>query len=146
MKKSIDRFNKVMEIARGMAKNSIQATNQLEEIRLFADDKNAYVEPGYNGKLVVLGDYNEPDVWDNEAKERKLCLPEHPDLFHRISEIFEALGIECEWHDEWSDCQECGKVFRSEPDSYFWKRYFVYDRGGYSCLKCKEEEEEEEDK
>lgn len=68
------------------------------------------------------------------------------------ADILERIGVECEWQDEWAECESCDGIFRTEPDSYGWRpqgtyiesrrRYQSFYSGieGTLCLDCLEEE------
>lgn len=73
-------------------------------------------EPGYDDKPVITADWNNvPQV-----------------VFDRL----EALGFSCEWLDEWVMCDQCGRAFRSSPDSYHWQMSGIIDDMGCLCLDC----------
>lgn len=58
--------------------------------------------------------------------------------FHRgITDLLERAGFECEWPDEWTDCQSCNKLVRTQGDSYTWQPYWVWHHGcEVVCLDC----------
>ena len=59
------------------------------------------------------------------------------DLPSRVGNLFEKLGIECEWSDEWAKCQDCYKLVRTSPDSYSWTSSYAYiDDCSLSCHEC----------
>lgn len=78
---------------------------------------NAYEigEPGYDQNIGVFANWNKYPKW--LAAIEKL----------------ERLGcpISAEWSDEWVDCYECGKAYRSSPDSYGWTKSWWF--GLYDC-------------
>jgi hypothetical protein len=82
-----------------------------------------YAEPGYTDPesgIIATGNWNDPPT------------PE------RVTRIFEKLGIEIEWGDEWAACDECHKLFRTQPDSYMWRRSYWLDEmdGDIRCREC----------
>lgn len=144
------RFSNVMEIAERMKAKCLHWDKVSFEdgehmFEMFTDPINAYAEPGYSSKFVLVSNWNEPDFYDNTTKTRQPLLPEHPKLFARLVRIFEKMGWETEWSDEWISCEYCGKLVRTEPDSYSWKPSFVYNESacGLICKGCAEEEEVE---
>lgn len=87
-----------------------------------------YAEPGYSTMPagIVTGNYN--------------------DCPH-FAAALEALGVECEWEDEWCSCSDCGGLVRTEPDCMSWEPAYVVGDGELLCTEChgKYEEEEPED-
>lgn len=77
-----------------------------------------YAEPGYTaGKAGVLtGNWNE--------------------FSQRAYDLLEKAGYSCEWEDEWTTCEECGKLFRTSGDSYGWTMYGSVDDNGCICGDC----------
>jgi len=80
-------------------------------------DVNFYqiAEPGYDPNIGVFANWNKHPKWA------------------RAIEKLERLGcpISAEWSDEWVDCHECGKAYRSQPDSYGWTKSWWF--GPYDC-------------
>jgi hypothetical protein len=90
------RANRILDIAKRMAGDlGCQVQNRIEEIQLY----HGYSEPGYSSDLVAIGNWNNIDNYDSQTRTRKLVS----DLPCRISRMFEKMGIECEWNDEWVD-------------------------------------------
>lgn len=63
----------------------------------------------------------------------------------RTLDILERMGYECEWSDEWSNCDGCGKAVRTSPDHCAWQPYYVVSDGGLVCLNCMDWESTLED-
>ena len=77
-----------------------------------------YAEPGYDTptKGVLFGNWN-------------YFAP-------KAVELLEKYGYAIEWEDEWSTCSDCGKAFRTSPNSYSWQpSYFELD-GELLCKDC----------
>ena len=114
-------------------------SNYLQRIELHY---NGYAEPGYTDPecgLIATGNWNEITSWTDG--ERKVIS----DLPERLGRLFEKMGIETEWSDEWAACSDCQKLVRTQPDSYFWKPSFTFDESeGFFCRKCEPDEESEE--
>ena len=114
---NIKRAQRVLDIAMRMAKQiSSAVTFRIEEVQLHYN--------GYAGdcdeKLIATGNWNDVDG---------STLPS------RIQDLFEAMGIETEWSDEWTECSECYGLIRTEPDSYHWVPEYTYI-DGYVCHAC----------
>ena len=142
-KKVYSRAIRILEAAKNdaqsRAKNSTdrQVRNVLEDIQLH----NGYAEPGYSDPecgIVATGNWNEITKWVNNERHVISDVPA------RIGRLFEKLGIEIEWSDEWANCTNCGKVVRTEPDSYSWKPAYTLGEGELWCHECEPEETNEE--
>lgn len=132
------RANKILDIAMNMAQDKVwQVKSAIENIQLHYD---GYAEPGYDvgeAGIVATGNWNEVTGYNHTTRQVETIS----DLPNRILNLFEKMGIECEWSDEWATCS-CGKLIRTQPDSYGWTRsYSVYD-GEYACIECLKEDPE----
>lgn len=59
-----------------------------------------------------------------------------------LDTILERAGYQMEWEDEWSTCSDCGKAFRTSPDSYSWQpSYFLINDCELLCRDCVNMEE-----
>ena len=129
------RARRILDIAKDMANktgnNSV--INRIEEIELHY---NGYAEPRYddNGAgVVALGNWNTIHSYNRTDHHMDLIS----DLPMRVGKLFEKMGIECEWNDEWICCDDCGKLVRTEGDSYSWKKSFHTDSDGNNmCVEC----------
>jgi hypothetical protein len=140
------RAHRVLEIAAEMARKldgpgKWRVQNRIEEIQLHFD---GYAEPGYTDPecgIVATGNWNKIDDYNKETNKHDLVS----DLPGRIFDIFEKMGIEGEWSDEWSECTECNKLVRTSPDSYSWQRsyWFPEDSGEIICRECVKNDPEE---
>src|SRR5574343_1714826 len=94
---TIKRANRILEIARNMAKSlGYKVVNRIEEIQLHYE---GYREPGYNqSNLIATGNWNSITNYGNG------CHTMISDLPKRMADMFDKMGIECEWSDEWTEC------------------------------------------
>jgi hypothetical protein len=133
------RAERILNIAKNMAKSiSISVENRIEGIRLH---HHGYAEPGYDTPacgIVATGDWNTITSYDYNTHMRKLVS----DLPKRVGKLFEKMGIECEWDDEWSVCDHCSKLIRIQPDSYGWTPSYHFSDidCDLSCLECIKED------
>ena len=82
---------------------------------------------------VVFGDWNNKTRWDEETRTH-VTVDNAPS---RIFAILEHMGYACEWHDEWSRCDECGKAVRTSPDCHCWlPQYKIFNDCGIVCKEC----------
>lgn len=137
-KNIVKRANRILEIAQRMAeKQGWQVRNHIEEITLHY---NGYAESGYTDPecgLIATGNWNDVTSYKDGKHEIVSNLPS------RVGDLFEKMGLECEWSDEWSTCHECGKLVRTQPDSYSWKQSFHYvEAEGCLCVDCVEKDPE----
>jgi hypothetical protein len=95
---------------------------------------SGYAEPGYGDEtsVVVLGNWN-PKRWVREG-DAPLTLAEN--LGPRLFDALTRLGAECEWLDEWYQCQGCYKAVRTQQDSYSWKPSYADLDGEILCHTC----------
>lgn len=98
-------------------------------------------EPGYENKPMVLGNWNNVDRYDDERHERV----DVDDTMSRLANVFERMGWEVEWEDEWAVCDNCGKAVRTQADSYHWQGYYWanYDDGVLVCGDCVKDDPQE---
>jgi hypothetical protein len=91
------------------------ATSELENMT-YAQE---YAEPGYAQpeKGILFADWN---------------------VFPRgLDTILERYGYAIEWSDEWSMCEDCGRAFRTSPDSYSWQPSHIWEgECSLVCLDC----------
>lgn len=98
------------------SRSRVQTLLDIAEKRgYFLELVNGYAEPDYGDKPVVLGDWN--DRRDREGKVTDNTMP-------RLAVLFEKLGYEFEWEDEWVVCPECFRAARTRGDSYSWRQYY----------------------
>jgi hypothetical protein len=138
-KKIAKRAEFIIEIAQRMAEkidaefDTLSASCAVEDIRLnFA----GYEEPGYTTPehgIVATGNWNSFRVWDGKANkyQEKVYY-----LRKRVGDLFEKMGIPCEWSDEWTECSECYALIRTSPDCYSWLPSYISGEYGYTCHTC----------
>jgi hypothetical protein len=79
-----------------------------------------------------MADWNNVTRWNKDTKEHEtLCR-----CMERIAEIAEKIGYAIEWHDEWTECDECHKAVRTQPCGHGWRpQYWMRDSELY-CREC----------
>lgn len=77
----------------------------------------SYAEPGY------------------EQPKRGILLANWNRLPSKLTDVLERAGYSIEWSDEWSVC-DCGKAFRTEPDSHSWTPAYTERDGELLCREC----------
>jgi hypothetical protein len=133
MQNLIKRAQRILEIAERMASSKgWKVSSVIEEINLHY---HGYAEPGYHdyAGCVATGNWNEITEYDTTTKQSKVLS----DLPKRIGDLFEKMGIACEWSDEWTTC-DCGKLVRTQGDSYQWmpSYYMDVDNCELTCIDC----------
>lgn len=86
-----------------------------------------YAEPGYGDwntpdedDIWILGDWNNKTRYDRETKTHELL----DDMPSRLGTALERYAlVNLEWLDEWMECTDCYRIFRSTGDSYSWSMY-----------------------
>jgi hypothetical protein len=92
------------------------------------DWSSEYAEPGYSSPAcgILFGNWNDPGGQRNGKSK-----PE------RFAKIAEYAGYECEWHDEWSTCNDCNCAIRTSPNSYIWRMsYAIVKSDLLLCAEC----------
>ena len=118
-----------------------QIVEEMRERGHISNDAQGYVEPGYTtpekpGRAVLFGNWNH-------------CAHFRTQKHYADLAVLERYGHELEWEDEWSTCVDCGKAFRTSPDSYSWKRsyWLKTDEDGDGaeevCVECVLEDPED---
>ena len=142
MDKKLSRAGRIIETAIGMAKN-VHVRNRLEEIQIYYDPVNVYAERGYSGKYAATGNWNKVDEYDRVAQARAV-LPSG-DLPTRVLRLLEKLGLECEWSDEWTTCDDCGRLLRTCPYSHDWRPSYGESECECICHECAPEDDEDDE-
>ena len=124
------RVARIIEAAKSVAPTR-EGGDRIEEIQLYSN----YGEPGYTDPecgVIATGNWNTITKWKEETNQFDTIDA----TISRVSKLFEKLGVEMEWSDEWTDCHDCSALVRTSPDSYCWRpSYVIYD-GGLYCLEC----------
>jgi len=112
---------------------------RLEEITLhFGGPDGVYAGEGNDGiECAATGNWNTVTEYNVEMKQR-VTVP-GGDLPARLLKVLEKLGVECEWSDEWTTCCECGRLLRTNPDSWGFRPYFQETDDGAVCFDCEPE-------
>lgn len=125
----IKRAQRILGIAARMPK---QGPYYLESIIL---DMRLHFN-GYAGEhddmLIATGNWNKIYQYDSTLPTQQRVVS---DLPVRVGDLFEKMGIEIEWSDEWTECSECHGLIRVHPDSFSWKPQYKYI-DGYVCHDC----------
>jgi hypothetical protein len=94
-----------------------------------------YSEPGYTDPesgVIATGHWNNHTRWD-EATQTFATTDDTPG---RVSKLLEKAGVELEWGDEWTSCEDCGGLFRTSPDRHSWHMAGVIEGGACVCHNC----------
>lgn len=134
---SLERVNRILQAGQNAAKTPYGAS-QIGCFTVHCDDENAYAEPGYEGKLVVCGNYNAVSKWSPDDQKSTVV----DDTPNRVAKMLEKAGAELEWSDEWTSCTDCGKLVRTSADSYGWSQYYHHfeDTSSIVCGDCLKED------
>lgn len=101
----------------------------IQDIRLH----EGYAEPGYRtpeSGIIATGNWNDVTKYVND---NRITISDYPS---RIARLFEKLGVEIEWSDEWTTCGNCYKLVRTSADSYGWQPSYVMYDGELECAEC----------
>jgi hypothetical protein len=126
--KQVSRVYRALEAASNSAKDN-QTRNMIEDITIHTQ---GYAEPGYEGEVIAIGDWNDTTEYNHITKERVLVSK----IPSRLARVLGKLGVDVEWCDEWVECYDCGKLIRTQPDSMWWEPSFTCDDNSAHCLLC----------
>lgn len=118
-----ERFNKML--------NALNIdTHDYDGVYLVADECG---EPGYDsGEFFVTGNWN-PKRFPRHS-EPPLTFAES--MFSQLFDTFESWGIELGWCDEWEQCSQCEKAYRTSGDSYSWQPSMAFIAAESVCNEC----------
>ena len=131
-------FEWLISIARAYA-GTWQGRSCVDDINFVT---SGYKEPGYTDPesgIIVTGNWNKVTEYDEQTR----TLRTTDDVMSRLVKIFEALDVEIEWGDEWTECSQCYGIIRTSPDSYCWSPSYVVDDCEIICTECLRENAEE---
>lgn len=99
---------------------------------------NGYAEPGYTDPasgIIATGNWNSVTGWTDGGKldHSDEIKDDTPEL---LSDLLENLGVEIEWFYEWADCEECGKLVRTQSDGMDWQPHYHCGDGWLVCNDC----------
>jgi len=132
-KNVVKRAQRVLEIAKRMAERcGWQVRNAIEDIRWAP----GYAEPGYSSKhgMILLANWNTVDEYNRQTQSREIVPG--GDLPKRLCDILEYIGVDIEWSDEWTECSECNRTFRTSPDGFDWKMASAVVGEEMLCHEC----------
>lgn len=53
-----------------------------------------------------------------------------------LQDILERAKFAVEWSDEWTNCADCGRAVRTEPDCWFWQPAWSIVESDLLCVDC----------
>ncbi len=114
--------------------------NRIEEVQLYDGDQ---LSDDFDADVVAVGNWNSVDKWDPVKHARE----ETPmgRLPCRLGEALERIGVELEWSDCTTTCDECGKLLNTNPTHYGWQPSYVSGDGFLTCKECVDPESYLED-
>jgi hypothetical protein len=88
----------------------------------------------FDADVVAVGNWNTVDRYDAVKRERV----ETPmgNLPKRLGEALERIGVELDWSDCTTTCDDCGKLLNTNPHCYGWQPSYVMTE--HSSLTCKD--------
>lgn len=93
-----------------------------------------YCSRGYTSPKegVVTGNWNDKTRYRKESNDFE-TLDNTPSRFARL---FEKLGLEVDWEDEYTSCSDCGGAIRTVHDSYGWQPEYIEMNCDTICNDC----------
>ncbi len=99
---------------------------------------DGYAEPGYdNGKPVVLADWNDRKIYNREDN----TFTTTDDTPSRMCKVFEWLGCDIDWSDEYVSCESCYRLLRNTADCHGWQFAGIEIECAYICFECIKEDD-----
>jgi len=92
-----------------------------------------YAEPGYPDEPcpVALGDWNAIVLPVSDGVTQVDNTP------IRTGKLLERAGVDLQWYDEWIACDVCGRLVRTQPNSYSWRAsYWMDEDATCLCAEC----------
>ncbi len=123
---------KRMAEAQDKARGGFSIRNHIEDMQWYEGYANNGEKPA---KGVVTGNWNNVDEYDRATQTRRVVsnIPE------RLSAIFEKMGVQIEWSDMVSRCDDCGLLVETTPSHAWWKpEYVIVNDCELLCLACAE--------
>jgi hypothetical protein len=114
---------------------SSEGKSRIEYIQTYT----GYAEPGYNDPtsgIIAVGNWNSIGLRYKNYPAKVQPVYGTDTTPGRVGELLKMLGVELEWEDEWTDCQECGKLVRTQPDCHDWTPSYIADDGSLVCHQC----------
>lgn len=112
-------YDRIQRIIDALKKRAPQ-NHYLDDVR-FAP---GYAEPGYDepaAGIVAIANWND---CDGDAS------------MSRLADLLEHAGVSIEWCDEWIECDDCMRTFRTSTDGPGWQMSGVIDEEGCYCMNC----------
>ncbi len=108
---------------------------RLEDIQFFTE----YAEPGYlcTSGVIAAGNWNKCSKYAN--KERIVT----DSSSKQFGDMLEKMGIDIEWSDEWSSCNDCNGLVRTQPDGNWWEPHYHILDGEILCSECYEKQRDD---
>jgi hypothetical protein len=128
---------RLIEAARSLAEkfdreqNTCQFGNRLEEVQTYSGDE---LSDDFDAEVVAVGNWNTLDEYDRVKRER-VDLP-GGDLPKRLGDALERIGVELDWTDCTTTCDECNKLLNTNPTHYGWQPSYVSGDGFLTCEEC----------
>lgn len=134
-----NKAHRLIQAAERMTENHphYAVKNSISDVQLHCD---GYAEPGYSGDIIALANWNAPGEYNKETSSRVVL----DRTIERLSKALERIGVQVEWSDEWTSCDGCNKLVRTQPDSYSWTPSFrQHEDGDTLCVECLKKDPEE---
>ena len=108
-----------------LARQLCSWANGVQWFEKYADKRDA-------PKGIVAANWNDLDTYNSETRTRETTST----IPSRMCRLFERYGVEIEWSDQVSTCDDCGGCIQTEPDCYSWTPEFTVGDGSIVCAEC----------
>jgi hypothetical protein len=110
-----------------------QLLNRMDEFQVHT----LLEERDFDQPVVVVGNWNSVDRWDNELRKSV----ELSDLPKRLGDALEKIGVELAWGDCTITCDDCYKLLNTEPTHYGWQPHYAIVSDECVCQSCLDAED-----
>lgn len=108
-----------------------ELSSRIEDIQLYSKEQ---LSEDFDADVVATGDWNSVDKYNALLK----CREETPmgNLPKRLGEALERIGVELDWSDCTTTCDDCGKLLNTNPTGWGWQPSYVTTDSGLTCKEC----------
>lgn len=124
--KALAKGYRLIQAAENSAKTSA-GKNHVNDVRLYTDYADQVAD-----RPIAVANWNNLSKWNPD----KRVWTTTDNIMVRLGDALERAGFDLQWQDEHCGCNNCNKLVRTEPDSFFWKPSYKVVDGDIFCSTC----------